>query len=496
MSLLLWILAAVLTAGVVIPLAAVLAGPRRDGPGAAGGEAADGAVATAEVYRRQLADLKAEVAAGRLPAAAAVAEEAELSRRLLAAADPDDRPEDSVGGAPAPPPDRPARRLGLIVMGAVPAAALGLYLWLGSPGLPSEPFAQRDPALIEAQAVAVAAAEALAQRLATDGGSVADWMDLGSRWRTLGRTSQAVTALARAVGQSDGDPDALSAYGEALVDDAGGIVTEPAIETFQEVLDARPADPRARFYLALGRAQAGDRAAALGQWQALMRDTPADAPWLGLLIAHIRDTADALGQDPDEAVPDPAAPVGAAGPDAADMAAVSALPADQQAAMIEGMVSGLAARLAEAPGDVDGWLRLAQAYGVLGRRDDQFAALESARAAAPDDLRVLEAESAAHLADWGEAGPTETALRALDRLLQADPDNPLGLWQLAQLSEVAGAYDRAASIYARLLEVLPPDDANRAAVADRLATLEAVRDSGGAPDGADGGTGPQDAPAE
>jgi cytochrome c-type biogenesis protein CcmH len=46
--------------------------------------------------------------------------------------------------------------------------------------------------------------------------------------------------------------------------------------------------------------------------------------------------------------------------------------------MIRGMVDGLAQRLEENPEDLDGWLRLARAYSVLGRRAEAVAALESA----------------------------------------------------------------------------------------------------------------------
>ena len=46
--------------------------------------------------------------------------------------------------------------------------------------------------------------------------------------------------------------------------------------------------------------------------------------------------------------------------------------------MIHSMVDGLAARLADAPDDPAGWLRLARAYGVLGRKDDAADALTKA----------------------------------------------------------------------------------------------------------------------
>ena len=65
--------------------------------------------------------------------------------------------------------------------------------------------------------------------------------------------------------------------------------------------------------------------------------------------------------------------------------------------MIEGMVSGLAARLESEPADPQGWERLLRAYMVLGRKDEASAALARARLALaerPDLLTVVEA--AAH----------------------------------------------------------------------------------------------------
>ena len=49
--------------------------------------------------------------------------------------------------------------------------------------------------------------------------------------------------------------------------------------------------------------------------------------------------------------------------------------------MIRGMVDGLAARLAEAPDDADGWNRLIRSYAVLGDREAAQRALTDARAA-------------------------------------------------------------------------------------------------------------------
>jgi cytochrome c-type biogenesis protein CcmH len=66
-------------------------------------------------------------------------------------------------------------------------------------------------------------------------------------------------------------------------------------------------------------------------------------------------------------------------------------PADRQA-MIEDMVSGLAARLEKDGRDLAGWQRLIRALSVLGRKDDAVAALDRARkslAGEPASLTAL-----------------------------------------------------------------------------------------------------------
>ena len=54
------------------------------------------------------------------------------------------------------------------------------------------------------------------------------------------------------------------------------------------------------------------------------------------------------------------------GPTSADVAAAANMRAGDQTAMINGMVTRLAARLKEEPDDVEGWLRLIRSYVVLG----------------------------------------------------------------------------------------------------------------------------------
>src|SRR5262249_53084060 len=166
--------------------------------------------------------------------------------------------------------------------------------------------------------------------------------------------------------------DLQSLYGEALSAAASGQVTPKAKDAFAAALDLDPKEPRARYYLALSDAQAGHLEMALKQWVALEAESPADAPWRQALAGQIDATARQLGRDP-ATLPGRASlapPASANGPTDQDIANAANMTEEQRAAFINRMVSGLAARLKDQPGDVDGWMKLGNAYEQLGRRDD------------------------------------------------------------------------------------------------------------------------------
>ena len=87
-----------------------------------------------------------------------------------------------------------------------------------------------------------------------------------------------------------------------------------------------------------------------------------------------------------------AANVAPRGPNATDVAAAAQMAPAERNSMIEGMVAGLAQRMAENGSDVDGWLRLIKAYSVLGERDKALSAAANARNALAgnnDNLRRI-----------------------------------------------------------------------------------------------------------
>jgi cytochrome c-type biogenesis protein CcmH len=94
------------------------------------------------VYRDQMGELNRDRAAGLIGRAEAEAARVEIARRLLAAA--------AVEYAP-PMIARPWRRrfVALVAGIALPIAAIGLYLSLGTPGLPDQPLAARTDAPLQ-----------------------------------------------------------------------------------------------------------------------------------------------------------------------------------------------------------------------------------------------------------------------------------------------------------------------------------------------------------
>jgi cytochrome c-type biogenesis protein CcmH len=125
--------------------------------------------------------------------------------------------------------------------------------------------------------------------------------------------------------------------------------------------------------------------------------------------------------------------------------------------MISGMVATLAARQEADPGNLEGWLRLGQAYAVLHQMDKAADAYERAAKLRPDDVSIPLQEARALLADQA---PTDKlpprAIALLKKVAATDPDEPLVLWYLGLAAVQDSHMDEARSNWSRLLAKLPP----------------------------------------
>lgn len=381
------------------------------------------------IYRDQLAELERERAAGTLKPAEAAAARTEIERRMLAAGDAA-----AANAKTARTSDAVQKWLPPALSLFVPLLALGLYLQTGRPGLPAAPFADRG----------------------TEHPAPSRQLDVA------GLLAEARARLA----QDPNDADALAALGEGLTLEAGGTVTQPALEALQRAMKTRPDDARILYYLGLHEAQSGDSKAAIARWRDLEANSPPDAPYLGLLRAEIARVAKAAGIDvPPTQTPQSTTPQ----PSREQQEAMAQLTPEQRQQAIRSMVEGLAARLADAPQDRAGWLRLANAWKVLGENANAADAYARADTLAPVDARIL--------ADWAEAHvrqlapgavPSAQAVAVLERLEKAEPRNALALFYLGVAAEAAGNKPAALQRWKTLLALLPADAPIRGMLEERI----------------------------
>ena len=374
--LLFWLLAGALAAGAAL----VAAGRSAEAVRRARSGPPDPAVA---VHARQLAELDALHRRGLLGDEELGAARAEAGRRLLAAAD---RP-------PAAERDGGRGSRLAVTAGAAGAAlgALALYLAVGRPGAPDQPYRARlqawrggDPGALQPAQLA-----AVLQALARERAPTAQLYEyLGRAELAAGDPGEAATAFRHAARLAPTNAEYPAAAGEALLAGSDGRVGPEAEALFREAQRRDPRNAAARYHLAQLAVSSGEVAAGVAGWRALLAELAADDPRRAELTAAIARAEGA-----------PAPPPAAGGPSAAQVAAASRdAPAagPEQAAFIRAMVDRLASRLAARPDDADGWARLVRAYGVLGDRPAQAEALTRARTAfarRPAELRRIEAEA-------------------------------------------------------------------------------------------------------
>ena len=108
--------------------------------------------------------------------------------------------------------------------------------------------------------------------------------------------------------------------------------------------------------------------------------------------------------------------------------------------MIEGMVAGLAAKLEENPSDLQGWVRLARSYNVLGKPEDARDAMAKASAVAPENIDILTLYARSIRAASGKK-PTTESVEVMQKLLKLAPTNVEALFFVGLAA--AGAGDSA-----------------------------------------------------
>jgi cytochrome c-type biogenesis protein CcmH len=351
----------------------------------------------------------------------------------------------------------------------LPLAGFGLYLMLGSPQLPSQSAMDR---LAEERARTSPEIQALEAKVEQSPSDAQSWIDLGRAYADVERAKDAKDAFAKAMALGRKEPDLLRQFAHAAILAEGGRVAADAQSALQRALSADPSDPTARFFLALAKAQNQDVEGALTDWLALEGQLPPEAPLRALLTENIDKAARQLGKDP-ATLPGRATGSGTAGPSGEDMAAAAQMSAEQRQAFIESMVERLAARMKEEPDNLEGWIQLANAYGVLEKREEARAAWAEAAKRAPSRIDVQLDFAGALIqgrSDLAKNLPAEFP-DAVKRIRTLDPENPLGMFYAGMVARAEGRPDEAKALWEKVLSQIPEGSAERQQLQREIDTL-------------------------
>lgn len=374
----LWVAIAIVTAGAT----AWLSRPLWSRAPAA---APDGDPAS-RIYKDQLKEVDADLARGLLNATEADAARTEIARRLL-----------SHSAARADVPGLAALDLpawgGAALAALAAAAAVGVYLITGSPMLPDQPFASRNDGGRE-QAAMIQAFEQLEDHLVDNPKDGEGWDRIAPVYLRLGRYDKAASAYEQAIAIRGESLARVSGLARAYIFHQDGVVNADALKALEAAVRLDPGNLDNRFWMAVGREQAGDVVAAIEEYKRILPQGPPTAPWRKLAEQRLAgaerrlaNSGPRVGVRP-QTTQAPSAP-GMPQLTPEQIEAAKQMSAGDQKAMIEGMVGRLAERLKSNGQNAEDWQKLVNAYMVLGRKGDAVAALGEARRNLASDRDAL-----------------------------------------------------------------------------------------------------------
>jgi cytochrome c-type biogenesis protein CcmH len=253
------------------------------------------------VFRDQLAELDADLAAGTIGRDQWEAARADLQRGLL---------EDA--GAPVAGAAVPAKRskLAAVAIGiALPLLSVSMYLVLGSPqGLDARRESatqgaphQLTPEQIEAMVVR------LAQRLEANPNDGEGWVMLARTYNALGRFGEAAAAYAKAETRFAQDSQFLADYADSLAMAQGQSLQGKPEALIQRALKADGNNLKALALAGTAEFERNNFAKAIGYWQRMLPLLPADSEMGNSVRASIQEAQGKQGSMPNLAtLPEPA----------------------------------------------------------------------------------------------------------------------------------------------------------------------------------------------
>lgn len=276
-----WVVAGFLTVAallfVVLPL---LKGSKRQA-------SAGSAEVNLSIYRDQLRELDADVAAGTLNEAQYQNARNELEKRVL---------ENSATGSEVVTAPSSGRWLAIAAVVAVPLLTVALYFVLGKPGAvdPQSKEVGVQPQITQAQIEAMVAG--LAKKLEAKPDDAEGWAMLGRSYATLRRFNESSAAYARAVALTPNNAQLLADYADVLAMTNGrNLLGEPE-KIIQQAVNADPNNVKALALAGTVAFQHKDYRNAIELWQRILKLVPADSPVARSVAASISQAQGLMGQ--------------------------------------------------------------------------------------------------------------------------------------------------------------------------------------------------------
>ncbi len=290
-----------------------------------------------------------------------------------------------------------ASRVGLVVLLGAAVLAIGAVAWRAM-----DDRETATPA-VAGSAVPLTIAE-LEERARANPRDADAWEELGFAYYAEGQYGQAARAYRQATEGRPDSPELWAALGEARVLASQEDPIPPlAVQAFERALQLDPKQPRARYYMAARTDLSGDHEGAIGEWLAILSETPPGAVYEENLLRTIRQVGQINNIEVESGIaranagrPDaPRLTAGAAipGPTREQIDAARAIAPGEQQAMAEGMVERLETRLRGDPANVDGWVMLMRSRVTLGQPERASQALKDAIAANPREEARLRQEA-------------------------------------------------------------------------------------------------------
>ena len=235
------------------------------------------------IYRDQLRELEADLAAGKLAQGDYDRARSELEARLL---EDVALPDPSLAR-------RGTRPVLLLLVTMLPVAALAVYLVIGSPaalGPPADPHASVNAEQIEAMV------ERLAAKMRENPDDPEGWKLLGRSYSVLGRFAESADAYAKAAVRAPRDAQLLADFADALAMARGQSLEGEPEKLVHRALEIDPANMKALALAGTIEFNRRQFAAAAGYWKRMLPHVEAGSEDARVIQSNIDEAQQLIGE--------------------------------------------------------------------------------------------------------------------------------------------------------------------------------------------------------